>query len=104
MTDPMLFGGFPDPEPQPDPTEGMGHDAKRTYRQRQAIADGVHPATHLPLLSPLEERTCGDCIHLWFKHYRTFKGWKCDMANGPFDTGPDMRKWWPACTAWGAKS
>lgn len=100
----MLFSGFHDPSPQPDPTEGMGHDAKRTYRQRQAITNGTHPATHLPLLLPqADERTCGSCAHLWLKRYRTFEGWKCDQAGGTYDNGPDMRKWWPACTSWEAR-
>ena len=35
--------------------------------------------------------------------YRTFEGWKCDQAGGTYDNGPDMRKWWPACTSWEAR-
>lgn len=102
-SDAMLFDGYPDPEPQPDPTEGMGADAARTYRQRQMIEQGLHPATRLPLLSPRMERTCGGCVHLWFKHYRTFKGWKCDAAGNLDRDSTDMRKWWPACIRWEPK-
>ena len=38
-TDAMLFDGYPDPEPESDPTEGMGTDAKHTER---TMLDALH--------------------------------------------------------------
>lgn len=105
MSSEMLFEGYPDPEPQPEPPEGLGADARRTFRQRQMIATGTHPATKLPLLSTFpESRTCGDCIHLWHKGYQNFSGWKCDLAGHGDRDSTDMRKWWPACEAWSPES
>lgn len=38
-TDAMLFGGYPDPEPKPEPPEGLGADAKHTER---TMLDALH--------------------------------------------------------------
>lgn len=88
-------------EAPPPPKLSAG--VRRTAKQREQIARGIHPATGLPLLPLLstpEERqerpTCGSCVFLIGKHYdRTY--WKCRRAltNGQ---GPDIRTTWPACT------
>ena len=97
----QLFEGYPDPEPQPDPTEGMGSDAARTYRARQSIEAGIHPATKLALTG-IPGETCGNCSNLWSKSSKGWSGWKCSEAARPPLDGPDMRKWWPGCLMWEA--
>lgn len=100
MTDDLFGGALPDPEPQPDPYEGMGHDARRTARRRERIAQGVHPVA--PHMLAGNSKTCGDCAHLILKDGPMLgagrgKWWKCTklLHHGH---GPDMRKSWPACT------
>jgi hypothetical protein len=95
MTD--LFGN-PDPEPAPDPYAGLGQDARRTARQRDQIAAGIHPATKLALAG--NGRTCGDCAHLVTKPAMGGGPWfKCalQLHDG---YGLDIRKKWPACIRW----
>lgn len=97
-----LFDGFPDPEPPPDPYAGLGHDARRTAKQRDMIAAGQHPATRLPLAN--NGRTCGDCEHFVIKDTGRRRRWfKCgkQLHGDPlWPIGTDLRKSWPACTAW----
>lgn len=104
-----LFGGaFPDPEPDTsdEPPPGLGKDARRTWRQRRQLENGIHPATglvlieHDPTIEP-KPPTCGTCEHLWFKSgdFR-FRGWKCAQAAARGLDGPDVRKKWPACIAY----
>lgn len=95
MTEP-LFDGYPDPEPQPDPYAGLSQDARRTAQQRDMIAAGIHPATKRPLAN--NGHTCGDCDHLLVKR-RSGTWFKCalQLHDGQ---GLDVRKKWPACTAW----
>lgn len=94
-----LFGGaYPDVQPP----EGLGQDARRTWRQKRDLDRGVHPATRLPLAG-VEGRTCGNCDQRWHKSVKGFEGWKCDEARGVSNDGPDIRLWWPACVDWKAE-
>lgn len=102
---------FPDPyyhgTPE-DPNRKLGTAARRTIRQRANLDGGLHPATKLRLLNDDWGYTCGDCALLWLKRERSFRGWKCAKARRltakrKLD-GPDMRKWWPACTAFRIKA
>ena len=97
-----LFGGtIPHPEPQPDPYEGMGQNARRTAKRRELLAAGVHPASGVRTSSAHADKTCGDCAHLWHKRAGNFAGWKCDQAartRADGLDGPDMVKSWPACS------
>lgn len=93
----------------PDPFAGMGRDARRTARQRESLAGGVHPGTRLPLhhaAAPFDDRAaegarCKGCARL----YRTGAGnkdfLKCEAAGTHNSRGswgpPDIRAWWPAC-------
>lgn len=97
MTDqPDLFGGALPTSPEPDPT--LGHDARRTLRQKQQLERGTHPATGLALLQA--GQTCGDCAHLWRKRTAGWEGYKCELTARHHKDGPDIRRWWPACTAY----
>lgn len=108
MSDPQLFGGYPD-----DETGALSADRRRTLRQHAQIHAGIHPLTG-GVLHPLASRdrdsmsprtdpfTCGTCIHRV-----TGYGYpKCDVGNGQRITrgpGTDVRAWWPACPAYTAK-
>ena len=81
-------------EVPPVVTPGMGHDAARTARHRALLTAGVHPATKLSLRAG--EDTCGGCAHLVPKQ----RWWKCGLQLHPDGTGLDIRRSWPACTAW----
>lgn len=106
MTDAL----FDMPTAAPEPVEKLSADRRRTIRQRQAIANGVHPLAsplgiHL-LIHADETRTCGSCA---FRHNgnpgngRSYP--KClwrpgDTGGYPRVTGgaaTDVRAWWPAC-------
>ena len=89
-------------EATPVVTPDMGHDAARTALRRNLIANGIHPATHLALLSG--NKTCGDCAHLILKDgpmlgVGSGRWWKCTQTLSPSGRGPDMTKSWPACSA-----
>lgn len=103
MTQPPLIPGYPDPDPPPDPYDRLGHDARRTLRQRRLIEAGVHPATHQPLARPGDPgdgHRCGDCAHLLVKQWRPGRRWfKCELQLHD-GMGVDIRKRWPACRAW----
>lgn len=101
---------FPDliPAMTVDPYAGMSADAKRTAKQREAVAAGIHPLTKTKARPDLG--TCGTC------RFRSteFSYPKCVLGAvlehprkaGPYMTrGPatDCRKWWPACDNYEAK-
>lgn len=106
---------FPDlvPVPVADGYEGLGHDARRTRRQHEILAEGYNPGTRIPLHpeAAAAERVgpglrCKGCAHL----YKTGAGnkafLKCEQAgtyNSRGSMGPDMRAWWPACRLYEAK-
>ena len=93
-----------DPRPPPDSEEiqlfdmpnavmpkRLSADARRTWRRKNLLESGIHPATKLPLANNGE--TCGTCIHSR-KHWRY---WKCDLVEMTFGPGTDIRVSWPAC-------
>lgn len=74
-----------------------GADAQRTAYRKALIEAGVHPATKLGLLEG--DKTCGDCVFSLPVHHRTKTYWKCEKAGLSHGAGTDIRKSWPACTA-----
>lgn len=109
------LGLFDEPEPvvAVDPYAGMGRDAKRTAKQLESIAAGIHPGTHMRLHPEAaagktgDGLRCRDCDHLYRKTGH-FQGafLKCEVTcirNDVQSTGPDMRGWWPACSAFKPK-
>lgn len=114
-----LFDGYDDPPP--DPLLELSPDQRRTARQAQQVAAGVHPLTGGPL-HPLASRhrdrtaprtdpfTCGSCIFRSVLPYHDRSYPKClfGMENPTDQTpgraprvtngaGSDVRAWWPAC-------
>jgi hypothetical protein len=83
-----------------DPYAGLSADARRTGKQRQAVALGMHPLTKTKTRPDLG--TCGSCA---LRSLGRFP--KCtlgaDLPNrkaGPYMTrgaATDCRAWWPAC-------
>jgi hypothetical protein len=100
-----------DPTPPPDRFAGLGADAARTLRQHDRMVAGWHPVTGTPLhpaAPPVDDRAaagprCGSCAKMWQK-YAGGGGpwWKCTVVAGDHEYGPDMRRWWPACTLYEA--
>lgn len=90
--------GFPVPPSTPAPTSESAQ-RRRTRRQREAIARGVHPLTRQPLAENGE--TCGSCRHLFRRAYAgTY--FKCELASTSSSAATDARKSWPACAWWEA--
>lgn len=88
------------PLPTSEEPETLSADRRRTRSQKALIAAGRNPATLLPLLQESDE-TCGSCGHLKTIDWRTGKRFfKCDLMPDTRGPGTDVRKWWPACTAW----
>lgn len=101
MTGDQLFDPGP-PLPRPaDEWEQLSIGARRTVRQRQLLAEGIHPATRLPLLDE-GGHTCGDCqLHrtiVWTKN-RTFHKCERHRLGLSHSAASDIRVGWPACTA-----
>ena len=112
---------FPDYEPEvrelrPSEQPGLSPDRRRTLRQAEKIADGIHPLTGGPLhelasrhrdaSAPKDDPfTCGSCYfrEAFRYHGRTYV--KCLFGEttekpGPYVThsaATDLRAWWPAC-------
>lgn len=80
------------------PPAGTSADARRTLRQREAIAAGRHPVTRLELRA--EGGTCGDCTHrVTFDAHRPGRYYhKCDTVPVTNGAATDLRLHWPACT------
>ena len=116
--DDTLFPGY---QPQvrelrPSEQPGLTADRRRTLRQAERIADGIHPLTGGPLHqlasrhrdagSPKDDPfTCGSC---YFREALTYHGRsyaKClagaNVENGAprasHSPATDVRAWWPAC-------
>lgn len=74
-------------------------------RDQLAIANGIHPATRMPLAG--NGRTCGDCRFLREKFAGAGKWWKCGTpdprSKNHRGDGRDMTKRWPACIAFQPK-
>lgn len=101
---------FPDLEPAAAaPAQRLSADRRRTKRQKDAIANGVHPITRLRLTQDADAR-CGNCaLRIQFGHNsKTYA--KCtlgapqsDPHNGPYvsrSASTDVRSWWPGCEKW----
>lgn len=76
---------------------GMSADRRRTQQRKVMLGAGIHPTTHLRLLHPGWNRTCGDCDHHVVKggHARDFH--KCDAVYVTSGPATDVRVSWPAC-------
>jgi len=84
-------------DPGPGVPEGkrMSSDKRRTFRQKQMIERGRHPATKIPLRAEPGE-TCGSCAN-FRRHGKYFKCGLVLLTGGP---GTDIRSGWPACERW----
>ena len=80
--------------PDVEPVEQLSPDRKRTIRNNNMIAAGIHPATKMPLAGNGEK--CGTCVAA----YKVNKWWKCGLVPLTFGPGTDIRKSWPACVKW----
>jgi hypothetical protein len=122
MTETLFEGWEPVavPPPPTDPRSGLSADRRRTLRQAEQIAAGIHPLSGGPLhelasrhrdaTAPKSDPfTCGSC---WFREQfrpgnRVVA--KCTfgltnehryVTDGPRISGSvatDVRAWWPAC-------
>jgi hypothetical protein len=72
----------------------LSADAKRTWRRKNMLERGIHPATRLPLANNGE--TCGTCVH----SRKNWRFWKCELVELTFGPGTDIRVSWPACQRW----
>jgi hypothetical protein len=117
MTDTL----FPELEPTPGfvkaepkvPEPKLSADRRRTKRQKDMLANGVHPITRQPL-STVEGATCGTCAlrHQFGHRNKTYA--KCTLGApdsqpqlGPHVTrsaSSDVRAWWTACLSWQTKN
>jgi hypothetical protein len=105
----VLFDGYEPAEAVPVPK--VSADRRRTLRQAERIAAGVHPLTGGPLhelasrhrdsTAPKSDPfTCGSC---WFRevnryHNKSFaKCWESDGKRATHSAATDVRAWWPAC-------
>lgn len=124
MTDVPLFAGYEPPDQGSGEVLSAGQ--RRTRRQQEQVAAGVHPLTGGPI-HPLASRhrdrdapgsdpfTCGSCIFRVVVRSGAKKYPKCvyGMEN-PTDTrtvrlprvtsgaASDVRAWWPACPDYSA--
>jgi hypothetical protein len=64
------------------------------------LAQGIHPATGLRLADG--DRTCGSCVHLLLQPGVAGRYYKCELhrLGASRSEASDVRKKWPACTAW----
>ena len=107
-----LFDMEPVARPTPGGTE-LSADQRRTLRQRQRLERGVHPIAHRGLHPEAPRVTdpnqagdgprCGSCARLEASPYHNRRYLKCALVGTTNGAGTDMRRWWPACTAWEAK-
>lgn len=107
-TDDTCTGCYPDlrptrslrgrgPGPRRD-ADGLSDDQRRTKRNRDLLATGIHPATGARLAAG--DQTCGGCTHATPVHNNNFKGWKCELhrLGMSHSSASDIRVSWPACT------
>lgn len=111
--DDSLFPGY---EPAirvllPGEQPGLSADRRRTLRQAERIADGVHPLTGGPLHelasrhrdaeAPKDDPfTCGSCYFRESLRYHLKTYAKCVQGDGKrvsHGASTDVRAWWPAC-------
>lgn len=104
MSTPALFDGY-DVEPAAD-GQPQSADRRRTARQHQQVAAGIHPLTGEKTRPDFG--TCGTCVPRSAAF--SAQGYpKCtrgaQLGRRPFRAGPymthgaatDCRAWWPAC-------
>lgn len=129
MTQPDLFET--EPAAPPEPAEKLSPDQRRTQRQHQAIANGVHPlglvipgvSVHLEVLVGGSTITCGDCQYRVLDRHHNASHPKCTFGayeetrkgyqEQPWvatvyprisrGAGTDVRAFWPACSDFEAK-
>lgn len=98
---------FPDLDMPPvEQPEKLSADRRRTQRQRDAVARGVHPLTGSPLADEPEAK-CGNCRfrELFDHHNKSYP--KCTYGDGlvrvTHSASSDVRAWWPGCSQheWG---
>jgi len=94
---PVTLFDLPDlPVQPPEPKESAGR--RLTRRNNDLIAQGIHPATHHPIVAELG--TCGTCTHAhqYQHHNRTY--WKCDLhrLGQSHSAASDIRSSWVACS------
>jgi hypothetical protein len=82
---------------EPNPFEHESVDARRTRLNKLMLSQGRHPPTRLGLLDPGWGFTCGGCAHARHGDF-----WKCDIHRLGLSrsASSDIRKSWPACTAY----
>lgn len=123
MTQPDLFEVEPAAPPEPDVK--LSPDQRRTQRQHQAIANGVHPLglvipsvrVHLEVLVGGSTITCGDCQFRKLDRHHNASHPKCTFGSSEVHrvghegkgyvateyprisrgAGTDVRAFWPAC-------
>lgn len=83
--------------PEHTDTKKLSPDRRRTLRQREQLAAGIHPATHRQLLAPEWGYTCGDCSHAVGTGHNLRTYWKCELAGITRGAGTDIRISWRAC-------
>ncbi len=94
-----LFADIEAPALGPAP---LSYGRRLTARRRAALARGVHPVSGFPLFPAEQGRRCADCRNL-FVHGRSSQDyWKCEL-NATRGAATDIRRTWPACTAFRAK-
>lgn len=95
MSDLHLFE--PDPLPDPEPVEQLSADRRRTIRQQEQLAAGIHPATGRRLRA--EGGTCGDCAHHVVIDWHDKRWHKCEhhRLGLSHSASSDIRIGWPAC-------
>lgn len=91
--------------PLPDPTKphldpGLSYTRRLQLQKEYQLRNGINPGSGLPFARNGE--TCGSCAHL-IVHWHATKYFKCEMGNPTGSEKTDIRKKWPACTAWKAK-
>lgn len=120
-----LFEGYDPAPPPPSRDPDLSADRRRTLRQAEQIARGVHPLTGGPihLLASLdatpddgkhEPYRCGSCRFRQVLRYHNRRYPKCtrDLWHGDNDmaitdsprishsAATDVRAWWPACNGY----
>lgn len=82
--------------------QGLSADRKRTARNEQRIAEGLHPFGW-PLREPVGEETCKTCQHARRVEHHDSVYWKCYFTVWTHGAGTDLRLKWPACERWETK-
>lgn len=107
-SDEACGGCYPDPGTRvrvrtPGPkrdAEGLSRDQRRTKRDADLLAQGVHPATRIGIADG--DHTCGDCamhvpVHRGNTHAHKCRLHRLGMSHS---ADSDIRVSWPACNAW----